>query len=313
MSGFKFGFFEAEEGDEAASAPPAASSPSNAGAAVATVGATAAATATNGPSTPGNSPGPRLLQARVLSAEELLATAEPAADAWFPVTCVDAAATKLELVQARDLELAAGPTDVERGVYEGGLKLWECSQDLVGYLAEHPSLLAPDAHVMDLGCGHGLPGLFVALRCPSASVCFQDLNAEVLLRQTLHNVRRNTGLSAAAAVAQHSYVSGDWTDLQRGLDGVAVADLIVTSETVYHVESYGALHGVLERYLRPTTGVVLVAAKRYYFGVGGGSTSFCDFVDARGVFAHRKVAEFQDGASNVRDLVELRWLTSGPV
>lgn len=49
-------------------------------------------------------------------------------------------------------------SDVQTGVYEGGFKLWECAVDLVGYMRESSSPMP--AKVMELGCGHGLPGIY---------------------------------------------------------------------------------------------------------------------------------------------------------
>jgi hypothetical protein len=76
-------------------------------------------------------------------------------------------------------------TDIEPGLYEGGRKVWECSLDLVRYLAEHEislhrplGTLTPDQDMtlvdekntvrsttrtfaLELGCGHGLPGCYL--------------------------------------------------------------------------------------------------------------------------------------------------------
>ncbi len=43
--------------------------------------------------------------------------------------------------------------------------------------------------------------------------------------------------------------------------------------------------------LQPPHGVALVAAKRYYFGVGGGMKSFCSLVAKDGIFETSVVAE----------------------
>lgn len=48
-------------------------------------------------------------------------------------------------------------------IYEGGLKIWECSFDLVGYLIE--SVIDFEGKcVLEIGCGVGLFGIFVVLK-----------------------------------------------------------------------------------------------------------------------------------------------------
>jgi hypothetical protein len=83
-------------------------------------------------------------------------------------------------------------TDIEPGLYEGGRKVWECSLDLVRYLAEHNislhrtlgttatttdqeaqlggdddetttarTTVTRTMFALELGCGHGLPGCYL--------------------------------------------------------------------------------------------------------------------------------------------------------
>jgi len=74
------------------------------------------------------------------------------------------------------------------------------------------------------------------------------------------------------------------------------------------------VHEVLALLLRPG-GCALVAAKRYYFGVGGGVEGFAEALSRPGEdnnsanFAPaQSLATFDDGASNVRELLLLRRL-----
>jgi len=55
----------------------------------------------------------------------------------------------------------------------GGLKVWECTNDLVEYIS-NGNALGINSHtcVLEVGCGHGLPGIH-ALRL-GATVHFQD-------------------------------------------------------------------------------------------------------------------------------------------
>lgn len=66
--------------------------------------------------------------------------------------------------------------DLIPGQYEGGLKIWECSIDLAVYFVNHPELHG--CSVLELGCGHGIPGL-AALLSGCRPVIFSDFNDTV--------------------------------------------------------------------------------------------------------------------------------------
>lgn len=51
-------------------------------------------------------------------------------------------------------------------------------------------------------------------------------------------------------------------------------DIILTCETIYNPANNQKILDVLKKKLRPVTGVAYIAAKTYYFGVGGGLRSF---------------------------------------
>jgi hypothetical protein len=57
--------------------------------------------------------------------------ADEADDETHPILQKDTAAS----VEA--LQFVDAPSDLVKGVYEGGLKTWECSVDLAGYLHDH--------------------------------------------------------------------------------------------------------------------------------------------------------------------------------
>ena len=70
-------------------------------------------------------------------------------------------------------------TDLIKGIYEGGIKIWECSLDLLNFLStlyENSNL--NNINSLELGCGHGLPGIYLLLK--GSNVTFQDFNKEVL-------------------------------------------------------------------------------------------------------------------------------------
>lgn len=59
-------------------------------------------------------------------------------------------------------------SDIQAGVYEGGFKLWECSLDLVKYvellLRDSQTPFRMPRKVMELGCGHAIPGIHALQR-----------------------------------------------------------------------------------------------------------------------------------------------------
>lgn len=251
---------------------------------------------------------------------------------------------QVEAPYAADLQ----ESDLLPGVYEGGFKLWECAVDLAAYLAKQPA----DDHavpcgsagmrVLELGCGHGLPGL-VSL-CRGAQVDFLDYNAEVLEQLTIPNVAAaaadhgSTGSAAGAGAAvagnlgspadagevmsRARFFSGDWCGLLSD-DSPAHGkyDLILTTDTLYNEACVRDLARLIPELLTET-GVAYIASKRHYFGVGGGTADFLRQSAAvessqakpaggegskRGTVEIETVAEFEDGKSNVRDLLAMRF------
>ena len=102
---------------------------------------------------------------------------------------------------------------------------------------------------------------------------------------------------AVDTLLQHVRVgAGDWMDMSQKLlvprnnperkeqsydpllprDGRF--DLILAAETIYSESAARETALLLQRHLRPATGVAYVASKRYYFGVGGGVEPFRKFV-----------------------------------
>lgn len=53
----------------------------------------------------------------------------------------------------------------------GGLKIWECTQDLINFIRTEEICLE-DRKVLDLGCGVGILGIYALLN--GAYVYFQD-------------------------------------------------------------------------------------------------------------------------------------------
>jgi SAM-dependent methyltransferase len=156
-------------------------------------------------------------------------------------------------------------SDLIPGTYEGGYKLWECTLDLLEYLRNN-TIFFEEKSVLDLGCGTGLLGIFTLIS-GARNVDFQDFNKEVLLNTTMYNVLFNSNESLEVC----KYYSGDWESFS--VFNEDTYDLILTSETIYNVNSYTKLINLFEKKLK-LSGSILLIAKNYYFGVGGSITEF---------------------------------------
>ncbi|NWI93157.1 MET18 methyltransferase, partial [Pitta sordida] len=198
-------------------------------------------------------------------------------------------------------------SDLISGVYEGGLKIWECTFDLMDYFSE-AEIQFTNKTVLDLGCGAGLLGI-VALRGKADKVHFQDYNSTVIDEITLPNVVANctnqvrSGEDKKASKppakrpkkAEDSpdglnkcrFFSGEWSEVSQLLlssnKPFSKYDIILTSETIYNPDYYSALHDTLAQLL-DKNGRVYLASKVHYFGVGGGIYLFEKFIEERNVF-----------------------------
>lgn len=190
-------------------------------------------------------------------------------------------------------------------MYEGGLKIWEGSYDLVEYLSTGVIDLE-GTRVLELGCGAGLPGIFAALR-GAGHVTFQDYNPGVIHLVTIPNVLMNTSTTLSPPIA--TFFAGDWSELVTVMnpseDITLQYDLIITSETIYCIESQPALLEVMKKHVKPVTGRVLVAAKCHYFGVGGSMDLFKKLVKNDGYFKYSSCKLVTD-CSVPREIIILR-------
>ena len=182
--------------------------------------------------------------------------------------------------------------------FQGGLKIWECSEDLVRYLHDSDYLFS-GKRVLELGCGAGLPGLLALSQ--GAEVMFSDYNEDVLTELTIPNAllnlpSRSQGLFKVPARPDGSpdlplpleekcrFFSGDWSDLEKNFLAKENKkfDLILTSETIYNVDNQSKLVSIFQKFLKDD-GHVLVAGKTLYFGVGGGMRQFETLVTQSGL------------------------------
>ncbi|XP_014665437.1 PREDICTED: histidine protein methyltransferase 1 homolog [Priapulus caudatus] len=201
-------------------------------------------------------------------------------------------------------------SDIIPLVYEGGLKIWECSLDLVEYLASSDVDFA-GANVLELGCGAALPGIHALGQ--GASVVFQDYNAEVLELVTIPNVVNNTPDDdddrVAALPGRCQFWAGDWGALERKWKELQLRfDVILTSETIYSEAAQPHLYSLIKAVLKPA-GAAYVAAKVHYFGVGGGTRQFVHLVEEDGAFNVTTCFATESGLR--REILMMRWKTAG--
>jgi hypothetical protein len=77
-----------------------------------------------------------------------------------------------------------GHKDIEPGVYEGGLALWEAAIDLVAFLekTENIEKYIKRKRIIELGCGAGIPGIY-AIENGAQCVDFQDYVMTIYLQR----------------------------------------------------------------------------------------------------------------------------------
>ncbi|XP_061644920.1 histidine protein methyltransferase 1 homolog [Phyllopteryx taeniolatus] len=226
-------------------------------------------------------------------------------------------------------------SDLISGVYEGGLKVWECTYDLLEVIEREGETFGGKA-VLDLGCGAGLLGI-LSLKRGARKVHFQDYNSTVIEQLTVSNVilncqdddsdddddgkRKGKGTTdkeeECKMKPKHNrrdmllprcqFFSGDWRTfltLTSSQDSPLKYDIIMTSETIYNTAYYPALHDTLHKLLA-SDGHVYMATKTHYFGVGGGLHLFEAFVAERGIFTLNHLWDSKDGLQ--RHVVVLRF------
>lgn len=124
-----------------------------------------------------------------------------------------------------------------------------------------------------MGCGGGLVGIYCLNKLPNSIVYFQDFNSHVLEYFTATNLVANFGKTK---IHFCKFIAGDWNQVAEHFSQTKF-DLIITSETIYNEDNYSKLINVFKNCLS-SCGTVYLASKCYYFGVGGGTESFQEFV-----------------------------------
>ena len=166
-------------------------------------------------------------------------------------------------------------TDLIPSVYEGGLVAWEGAFDLVSYLSESQFDFT-GMDVLELGCGSGLPAIYTLMKGARA-VSLQDYNYEVINCVTIPSVLCNERNLSLCNPSLCNFYSGSWDTLREAVPQSVKFDVILTSETIYSESSQTMLLSAMKSLLK-LNGTIFVAAKSYYFGVGGSSAEFQEMV-----------------------------------
>uniref|UniRef100_F6TCE0 Histidine protein methyltransferase 1 homolog n=1 Tax=Monodelphis domestica TaxID=13616 RepID=F6TCE0_MONDO len=210
-------------------------------------------------------------------------------------------------------------SDLITGIYEGGLKVWECTFDLLAYLWDEKIQFA-GKRVLDLGCGAGLLGI-IALKGKAKEIHFQDYNSTVIDEVTIPNVivnstfeceddevnepdlkRRKILNPTQELCIKCRFFSGEWYEFSKlvlsSKKAFAKYDIILTSETIYNPSYYSSFHQTLASLL-DENGQVFLASKAHYFGVGGGIHLFQKYVEERNVFETSILRIIDEGLKRV--------------
>jgi len=193
--------------------------------------------------------------------------------------------------------------DLRTNIYEGGFKTWECSIDLAKYLLD-TTINVPD-EVIELGAGSALPSLLLfqlllKRGSENKTLILTDFNSSVLRLLTLSNIFLNWMIVTEPDLIHDcqgevditvelkdgfktylesknimiKFISGPWgDDMISIVQSMNKKRLILASETIYSPESLPSFIKLLI-HLLSNDSEGLIAAKRYYFGVGGDINTF---------------------------------------
>lgn len=201
-------------------------------------------------------------------------------------------------IDTKIMEAEKNHSDLVEGVYEGGLKIWECTYDVANYLCTQNRSLVSGKQVLDLGCGSGILGI-LAYKLGADSVHYQDYNEAIIKNLTIPNV----AINGQKMLEKSKFWSGDWKNFS--IINNLKYDVILTSETIYNPKNQKKLLSTLKTFLKPG-GTIILGGKSYYFGVGGGMKQFLDLVEKDNTFCYENIWKSEEGLRREIILMHLR-------
>ncbi|GKY93024.1 histidine protein methyltransferase 1 [Mayamaea pseudoterrestris] len=237
------------------------------------------------------------------------------------------------------------PSDLLPGVYEGGATVWEGSYDLMEYLQQNMEIMPRVQSVLELGCGHALPSIYVMQLCQPQVVLLVDYNDNVLKDVTISNLVVNFCGFASESVLENVVLgAGDWMQMSEQLlrlkskqsattdndeNGEAAGEEAIngntskiscSSSTKLPVDGQFDMILAAETLYTPQAaqetaylidqhlsadGTAYVSTKRYYFGVGGGTDVFGECASKYGLQVET-VHVVNTGLGNVREVLRVK-------
>ncbi|GMM33885.1 protein-histidine N-methyltransferase [Saccharomycopsis crataegensis] len=212
-----------------------------------------------------------------------------------------------------------GNDDLKKYIYEGGLKTWECSVDLIIHLQSLSGEFFEVSQIIELGSGTSLPSCFLFKECLTQSrpmrFVLSDYNKSVLRLVTVPNLvinwftsldleskqelkksfKINADIDAELQITRElidkffedldkksievQILSGSWGRDFLNYIDVSRKSLTLTSETIYSPDIVPTISEILIELSK--SGKCVVAAKDIYFGVGGTVLGFLEYLNGR--------------------------------
>ena len=190
----------------------------------------------------------------------------------------------------------------------GGHRIWQGSLDLISFVHEQNLPVSEKTVVVELGCGHGLPGVLMLRQ--GAKVYFQDLNEDSLSKATIPTIVTNCGpdsisryLSFTCFYCRTKLICGEWSQTASMIPEDHV-DIILASDTIYTPETIRSFISVVNELSQPST-LIFIASQRYYFGLGGGTQALISMIEEMKLPLEAEVVKTMGTDSIKRDIIRI--------